>query len=908
MVDPHTDSGSQILPANNCEVNLLTDVQFEIVFERATSVTPFPYQQAFARELPTLVHVPTGLGKTAMAFMGWLWRRRFAKKEIREATPRRLVYCLPMRVLVEQTRTNAVQWISSLKDSGLPVDDVPVHVLMGGEDEPEWDIHPERDSIIIGTQDMLLSRALNRGYGASRARWPMHFGLLNTDCLWVFDEVQLMGSGLATTAQLEAFRRMFAGCGGPQDSGCHSVWMSATLRSDWLRTVDFKDRIDEQGRIDGKVTLSLSDEDRENDDVAARWYAKKPLSKAKAGMDEKNSETLAKEVRDAHKLGTRTIIVVNTVRRACALYDALKRPEASIAGKKSKVKNGAAPAEADSGSPNASPELVLLHSRFRPPDRAERIKEALAPVDSNGPGTIIVSTQVIEAGVDVSAATLFTELAPWASLVQRFGRCNRRGELNDVASVRWIDLPAQEADAEKVRYPYELADLRAAAIELEKLNDVGLASLDKHRNTLSDQQQQVLFPQRHAHVIRRKDLLDLFDTTLDLAGNDIDIDRYVREIEETDVRVFWRDYGDPGPKKQGATPNDINGESRAGGVARSEPAPLRDELCPAPIGEFKEFAKKHSGLVWRWNFTEGSWERADHAKIAPGQVLLVHADAGGYTRSGGWTPGSGDRVEPLERPEAGASDGAAFEDDDSSQSSRWQTIAEHTEDVCQETEALLSALGLPDSQSTALRHAARWHDWGKAHKTFQQGVAEDGRPAGWAQCRNVAKAPKEFWQRYERRYFRHELASALAVLQRPHETLRSLSDEDLDLVAYLVAAHHGKVRLLIRSMPNETKPRTDAGVPQPQKRFARGLWDGDTLPGVDLGGGVMAPDVTLWLEPMELGLCGSDPFVGQPSWIDRVVRLRGRLGPFRLAYLEAILRAADRRASAAATQAEVNHA
>ena len=38
-----------------------------------------------------------------------------------------------------------------------------------------------------------LSRALNRGYGMSRYRWPMHFGLLNNDCLWVLDETQLMG-------------------------------------------------------------------------------------------------------------------------------------------------------------------------------------------------------------------------------------------------------------------------------------------------------------------------------------------------------------------------------------------------------------------------------------------------------------------------------------------------------------------------------------------------------------------------------------------------------------------------------------------------------------------------------------------------------------------------------------------
>ena len=35
----------------------------------------------------------------------------------------------------------------------------------------------------------------------------MEFGLLNQDCLWTLDEIQLMDVGLATTAQLQAFRR-----------------------------------------------------------------------------------------------------------------------------------------------------------------------------------------------------------------------------------------------------------------------------------------------------------------------------------------------------------------------------------------------------------------------------------------------------------------------------------------------------------------------------------------------------------------------------------------------------------------------------------------------------------------------------------------------------------------------------
>jgi CRISPR-associated endonuclease/helicase Cas3 len=92
-------------------------------------------------------------------------------------------------------------------------------------------------------------------------------------------------------------------------------------------------------------------------------------------------------------------------------------------------------------------------------------------------------------------------------------------------------------------------------------------------------------------------------------------------------------------------------------------------------------------------------------------------------------------------------------------------------------------------------------------------------------------------------------------------------------------------------MPDEVTP-DGRGV-----RFARGIWDGDRLPELDLGGGVLAPKITLSMAPMEIG---SDDFE-QASWAERVIALRDDpdLGPFRLAYLEALLRAADWRASAA---------
>jgi CRISPR-associated endonuclease/helicase Cas3 len=87
-------------------------MNFGEFFETATGHKPYPYQERLATgaELPTIIDVPTGAGKTAAVVLGWLWRRRFASEDVRKRTPRRLVYCLPMRVLVTITIENK-RWV-----------------------------------------------------------------------------------------------------------------------------------------------------------------------------------------------------------------------------------------------------------------------------------------------------------------------------------------------------------------------------------------------------------------------------------------------------------------------------------------------------------------------------------------------------------------------------------------------------------------------------------------------------------------------------------------------------------------------------------------------------------------------------------------------------------------------------
>ena len=844
-------------------------MDFDAFFEKATGNRPFPYQRSLALNEPLyqLLDVPTGSGKTAAVVLAWLWRRRYAADAVRRETPRPLVYCLPMRTLVEQTEAAAQTWLQNLGQD----ENIQVYVFMGGEKAEDWDVYPERDSILIGTQDMLLSRALDRGYGMSRYRWPMHFGLLDNDCLWVLDEIQLMGSGLATSTQLQAFRDKLAAWGAVK-----TIWMSATLRQDWLGTVDFKERVAELPRLG----LSADDRDALRKRLEARKYI--DLNPCASVEETKKIAALVKEVHQQRK--ALTLVVVNAVERAQALHEALgKMYEQPVT--KTRRRKGSVP-ETSELQPQ-KPELLLIHSHFRPPDRrvlnqrltlADKVCRG-EPLPSSGEieqlwiesvrqhGLIVIATQVVEAGVDISAKTLFTELAPWPSLVQRFGRCNRFGE-HEEAWVFWVDVPTGKRDSSA---PYGEDELIAACRVIEHLdsNDVGPVSLENHVQGMTDDERALLFPYQPTHVIRRKDIVELFETTPDLAGNDIDIARFIRDGRELDVQVFWREVA----AGKVPSPDEDSGK-----------VPRREELCSVPCYKFRNYFLTQKKLTYCWDFLERQWQPATAEMIFPGQVFLIRADQGGYDVRVGWDPSSKGWVAPI--PVIDRQEGEWYDGDLPSQDT-WQTIADHSSEVVAEVAKIADSLGLTPEWQKIVDAAARWHDRGKAHNVFQAAIYDEEaeervRPEAWRGRGDLAKAPKHFWKRsYSRPHFRHELATALAMLQAGISPV----------AAYLAAAHHGKVRLSIRSIPDERHPS------EPKTRFARGVWDGDQLPETDLGGWVIAPAVDLSLEPMELGT-GSN---SQPSWAERVLRLRDdpQLGICRLAFLEAVLRAADWRASEA---------
>jgi CRISPR-associated endonuclease/helicase Cas3 len=158
---------------------------FDSLFSEATgSASPYDWQRRLAlRETQArIVAAPTGAGKTEAVLLDWLWRRLFHPDEAeRRRTPRRLLIALPMHVLVEQTLARVRCALERLDSAGRLPHPIKVYPLMGGMADDAWALEPEREAVLVGTIDMLLSRALNRGFGRSRAAWPIDFGFASMD-------------------------------------------------------------------------------------------------------------------------------------------------------------------------------------------------------------------------------------------------------------------------------------------------------------------------------------------------------------------------------------------------------------------------------------------------------------------------------------------------------------------------------------------------------------------------------------------------------------------------------------------------------------------------------------------------------------------------------------------------------
>lgn len=913
---------------------------YRIAFDKVgdTDFAPFAYQRKLAigrfgsdqeQTWPDLMEVPTGLGKTAAVVLAWLWKRGWRSGGRNAAsdpeTPRRLVYCLPMRVLVEQTHRNVTGWLEKLQILGDPGQGrVSVCLLMGGSDDArraDWAEYPEEDTILIGTQDMLLSRALMRGYGMSRYQWPVHFAWLHNDCLWVFDEIQLMGPGLWTSAQLDWMRQKRF----PVIKPCRSLWMSATAGTSFLATEDRKaDKLDNTTSwrpdiVNDPKTEILRDARRPVD-----WF----------NPDTKNTSSLAEQiaavVKSEHQQGTLSLVVCNTVDTACSIFNALR------------VEN-----------------KILLTSQFRRQDRqrheqkllefeAMRRRHDSGPVPDN-PGLICVSTQVIEAGVDISAHRLWSELAPWPSVIQRLGRLNRDGKDQDAKAYFW-KTPKEGRGKQGRIGPYELSDIDLGSKLVGELIPLSASSpswraLQSLQRSHKAYIEKALQP-KPTPLPRAIDVHGLFSTEPDVHGGFTDISMFVRSTDpDADVTVFWRDWSG----KQPPVGDELEGPD----------LDVRQEGCSVAVSKVSSLLKARRTSAWMWDDKKACWIRIQPVDIKPGMVVMLRHDTGGYRPDTGWTGDTADKLDGLPPPGRGA----AFQDDVLTEIGYWSTLNVHLADAKDEAERLCNNLGFSDvndPRRIAAIEAAGLHDLGKAHPKWQEALpaksifpdellakcprvlaidvqrdshdrstevtrfrstavqlpdefrrrgATDVMRQKWAidqkltrgELNQLKKLPGVLWAGHVpfRPGMRHEAASALAMWQ--HYRNSGDAKPFPALAVYLAAAHHGKVRTVMRSLGSDG---TDVfGIPrEPEdlkfdsqswpmsfsvaKDGAFGDWDGNEFLLIDYGWtGLVAELLGPW-NPNDKTSVGVVPD-GEPR----------QLGPFALAYLEALVCIADWRAS-----------
>ena len=140
---------------------------------------------------PNVIDLPTGTGKTAV-----LDTAVFAMAAQPDVTPRRVVFVIDRRIVVDQVCKRALQLQRRIKAGDTAVlrrvrdclsalsDGEPLGVaaLRGGIPiDDGWTHRPDQPWVMVATVDQFGSRLLFRGYGVSPGMWPVHAGLAGND-------------------------------------------------------------------------------------------------------------------------------------------------------------------------------------------------------------------------------------------------------------------------------------------------------------------------------------------------------------------------------------------------------------------------------------------------------------------------------------------------------------------------------------------------------------------------------------------------------------------------------------------------------------------------------------------------------------------------------------------------------
>lgn len=389
----------------------MTDATIALAFaERLLRRTPFSWQarlltdHLLAGSIPHAVDVPTGLGKTAVIA---LWLAAFAAGA---KVPRRLVYVVDRRAVVDQATEEAEQLAAVLGD-GSVTDHVVAALrerlgLIGKQrlavstlrgqyaDNRRWMEDPSLPSIIVGTVDMIGSRLLFSGYGVSPRMRPVHAGLLAADALLVLDEAHLVPPFEGLMRRIQQLRSEDL----PEVPPFRVMALSATQR-------------DAEGFV-----FRLEPDDENDTRVAKRLAAAKRVLVHDAVGEKELAHAMAATAWRNAQPSHAVVVFCNKRTVAQAVH--------TLLAKRIKAHDRAIPIELLVGERRVHERQSLAHSaafqRFVP----SRHSNGSLPTSP----AFLVATSAGEVGVDLDADHMVCDLVEWERMVQRLGRVNRRPE------------------------------------------------------------------------------------------------------------------------------------------------------------------------------------------------------------------------------------------------------------------------------------------------------------------------------------------------------------------------------------------------------------------------------------------------------------------------------------------------
>lgn len=318
---------------------------------------------------------PTGAGKTIASL-------RYALHEAAENEKRQIVYVIPYTSIIEQNaqvfrdllngdpndQTNILEFHSNITKEIESKDDEGNDKLDRLDlAESSWD-----SPIIVTTMVQFLNAIFAKGTKNARR----FHNLLNA--VLVFDEIQNLP--LKTTKLFNAAINYLATYGHSDILLCTATQPSLNRLTDGIRLSK-----------DHELIPDLTDTFEEFRRVEIINQSNRQM----------NAEELATLLQEVYAETHSTLAVVNTKGAARVLYDQLK--------------------DQVPGTYHLSTNMCSSHRKYVLNKIKQRLKEDKP--------TLCISTQLIEAGVDISFKAVVRSLSGVDSIAQAAGRCNRNGEL-----------------------------------------------------------------------------------------------------------------------------------------------------------------------------------------------------------------------------------------------------------------------------------------------------------------------------------------------------------------------------------------------------------------------------------------------------------------------------------------------